>query len=209
MLTMMRSKGDDPTRTNCGSPRRLTYRLPYSSRKWLLTPGERRFFHQGLKPAVGERYLIAFKARLADVITVADWEGPHGRRIAHKHLDFVLIACQTTRIVAAVELNDASHNGSDHQQRDAFVFNALRAAGIPLVAFPVYQEYDPRKIRKRLLTAIHSQHRERTLPERGQTKERLLDSSSRPIIWRSNKLKFRSHSRKTVERHITEWATED
>jgi hypothetical protein len=125
-------------------------------RPGLLTPGERRFLHQGLKPAVGERYWISFKVRLADVITVADWESPHGRRIAQKHLDFVLITPRTTRIVAAVELNDASHNVPERQQRDAFVFEAIRAAGIPLVAFRVYPAYDPRKIRQRLLAAIRS-----------------------------------------------------
>jgi hypothetical protein len=121
-----------------------------------LSPGERRFYHQGLKPAVGDRYLISFKVRLADVITVADWESRHGRRIAQKHLDFVLTNPTSTRIVAAVELNDASHTISDRQQRDAFVARALRGAGVPLIAFKIYRAYDQQRIRQYILDAIQA-----------------------------------------------------
>lgn len=155
----MRSQGAYPTRTKRATSRRFTSRLPYVPRRSLLTPGERRFFHQGLKPAVGERYWISFKVRLADVITVEDWESPHGRRIAQKHLDFVLTTPRTTCIVAAVELNDTSHRARERQQRDAFVSQALRTAGIPLVAFPVSPKYHPGKIQQRLLAAIHSWRR--------------------------------------------------
>ncbi|MEK6238193.1 MAG: DUF2726 domain-containing protein, partial [Planctomycetales bacterium] len=118
-----------------GESKRSWVSPPYRSRGALLTPGERRFYQQGLKPAVGDRYLISFKVRLADVITVDDWESKHGRRIAQKHLDFVLTTPKTTRIVAAVELNDASHEASDRIRRDEFLRQALRSAGIPLVAF--------------------------------------------------------------------------
>jgi hypothetical protein len=129
-------------------------RLPYQPRRHLLSPGERRFFHEGLRPAVGERYLISFKVRLADVITAKEWDSPHGRRIAQKHLDFVLTTPKTTRIVAAVELNDASHDIADRQQRDTFVADALHAAGIPLVVFPIYRRYDHKKIQQHVLMAI-------------------------------------------------------
>ncbi|MCI0366353.1 MAG: DUF2726 domain-containing protein [Phycisphaerales bacterium] len=124
-----------------------------------MSPGERRFYHQGLQPAVEDRYLVSFKVRLADVITVKEWESRHGRRIAQKHLDFVLTTPQTTRIVAAVELNDASHGVDHRQQRDTFVTNALHAAGIPLVAFRIYRRYDHRRIRQIILAAINSHHR--------------------------------------------------
>lgn len=104
--------------------------------------------------AVGERYLISFKVRLADVITAKDWTSKYGRKISQKHLDFVLITPKTTRIVAAVELNDASHDASERQQRDEFLGQALRSAGVPLIAFPVYRSYNSQKIRRRILAAI-------------------------------------------------------
>jgi hypothetical protein len=133
--------------------------LPYRRRRGLLSPGERRFFHDGLKPAVDGRYLISFKVRLADVITVDDWKGKYGRKIAQKHVDFVLVTPKTTRVVAAIELNDTSHEMADREQRDAFVGDALRVAGIPLVGFPIYRQYDPKRIRQRILGAIKSLRR--------------------------------------------------
>lgn len=130
--------------------------LPYVSRRHLLTPGERRFHHQGLYPAVSQRYVISLKVRLADVITVDDWESPAGRKISQKHIDFVLVTPRTTRIVAVVELNDASHEEADRTQRDEFLTQALQAAGIPLITFPIYRTYDPRRIRQRIFAAIAS-----------------------------------------------------
>jgi hypothetical protein len=121
-----------------------------------LTAGEQRFYRQGLKPAVGDRYLISFKVRLADVITVEDWESTHGRRIAQKHLDFVLTDATTTRIVAAVELNDASYKATDRQRRDAFVADALHVAGIPLITIRIYRQYDQDRIRQHIVAAIDS-----------------------------------------------------
>jgi hypothetical protein len=104
-------------------------------------------------PAVGKRFLISFKVRLADVITVANWDSTHGRRISQKHLDFVLTTA-TARIIAVVELNDASHQKVDRQQRDEFVADALRAARIPFVTFPIYGKYNEQRIRNRILASI-------------------------------------------------------
>ena len=128
--------------------------LPYVARRHLLTPGERRFYHNGLRPAVATRYEVSFKVRLADVITVDDWLSAHGRRISQKHLDFVLTTPKTTRIVAAIELNDASHETIERKQRDEFLSEALRSAEVPLISFPVYRFYDPRKIRRRILDMV-------------------------------------------------------
>lgn len=104
-------------------------------------------------PAVGKRFLISFKVRLADVITVANWDSAHGRKISQKHLDFVLTT-PTTRIVAVVELNDASHQKLERQHRDQFVAEALRAARIPFVMFPIYGKYNEQKIRNRIQACI-------------------------------------------------------
>lgn len=128
--------------------------LPYVSRKTLLTPGERRFLLNGLQPAVGDRYLISMKVRLADLLAVQRWESRHGRRIAQKHIDFVLATPKATRIVAAIELNDASHLEEDRHYRDQFVADALHAAGIPLIAFPIYRRYEPQKIAHHIYATV-------------------------------------------------------
>ena len=110
-----------------------TETLPYTSRITLLTAGERRFFCDGLRPAVEQRYLVSFKVRLADVIAVDCWRSSFGSKIAQKHLDFVLISPTTTRIIAAIELNDASHKAPRRQRRDEFVRTALGSAHVPFV----------------------------------------------------------------------------
>ncbi len=138
--------------------------LPYLPRTHLLTLGERRFYHEGLKQAIGNRYLISFKVRLADVITVENWESTYGRKIAQKHLDFVLTTPKTTRIVAVIELNDATHESLDRQRRDNFLSEALHSAGIPLITFPIYQKYDSGKIRRRILATMAAIRRRRCLP---------------------------------------------
>lgn len=142
-------------KANRSTSRQQASRLPYRRRR-LLTAGERRFYQHGLKPAIEDRYLISFKVRLADLISVPDWESAHARRIAQKHIDFVLTTPKTVRVVAVVELNDASHNSGDRKMRDTFVSDALRSARIPLVTFPIYTRYDPAKIRHQLLAAIRS-----------------------------------------------------
>ncbi len=102
-----------------------------------------------INPATGEPWGPDFP-----VITVKDWQSRHGRKIAQKHLDFVLITYKATRIVAAIELNDATHDSTSRQQRDEFIEDALASARIPLVTFPIYQEYDPAKIRRQIFIAV-------------------------------------------------------
>ena len=104
-------------------------------------------------PAVRKRFLISFKVRLADVITVANLDSAQGRKISQKHLDFVLTT-PTARIVAVVELNDASHQKIERQHRDEFVAEALRAARIPFVTFPIYRKYNEQQIRSRIQACI-------------------------------------------------------
>ena len=159
---MVKRSSKSKRRSETGRTARPIEALPYVSRTHLLTPGERRFYHQGLVEAIGDRYLISFKVRLADVISTKHWESRHGRRIAQKHLDFVLTTPTTVRIVAAIELNDASHDVAERQSRDDFLFEALQSAGIPLIAFPVYRTYDGRKIKRRILAAITAQRRYRS-----------------------------------------------
>ena len=124
-------------------------KLPYRSRDKLLTDGERRFYKTGLKPAVGNRYEISLKVSLTDVITVPArlWDAPAGYRIRQRHVDFVLCTKRSLRIVAAIELDDASHLTEERRAKDDFLGEALRAAGIPLIRFPIYRRYDADKLR--------------------------------------------------------------
>ncbi|MCA9215715.1 MAG: DUF2726 domain-containing protein [Planctomycetales bacterium] len=129
----------------------------YHSRGHLLTEAEQRFYRTGLLPALAGRYHVSFKVRLMDVIGCdGSTRSAAFRKIQAKHLDFVLTTPKTARIIAAIELNDASHNHAHRKTRDAFVADALNSAGIPLLSFPIYSDYRPDVIRHHILSAIKS-----------------------------------------------------
>ena len=96
---------------------------------------------------------------MADVLTCPPdlWETPHGQRISQKHLDFVLYDRATARIVAAVELDDRSHELRDRHKRDVFVNQALRTAGVVLVRFRAACTYEAFTIRREIEIAIAGQ----------------------------------------------------
>jgi very-short-patch-repair endonuclease len=99
--------------------------------------------------AVGGRYHIAWKVRMADVLWVPGGTSNrqrHLNRIFAKHLDFVLCHPETSAPVLAIELDDSSHRESRRRERDSFVDAALDAADLPLLRIPVRRSYDPREL---------------------------------------------------------------
>jgi hypothetical protein len=123
--------------------RKVTRNLPYKSRRALLSRGEAAFYF-ALRAAIRGRFLIAFKVRLADLITCAKgaWEAGFGHLIARQHLDFVLCDARSTEVVLAIELDDRSHALRRRKDRDDFVNKALAAAGISLVRIRAAARYD-------------------------------------------------------------------
>jgi hypothetical protein len=108
--------------------------FPYVSRP-LLTRNEQPLYHWLIK-TLSQRYAIFAKVRLTDVIDVkkgTESFKSHWNRINAKHVDFLLCDPKSFVPVAAVELQDASHNRADRQERDVFVRDALAAAGVKLI----------------------------------------------------------------------------
>lgn len=123
--------------------------LPYTNQKRLLSDGERRFYQQGLLPAIGNRFNINLKTRLTDILGVpaGQWRAAAGRKISQRHVDFVLCSKKALSIVAVIELDDASHLSEGQEEKDNHLDDALFAAGIPILRFPIYKRYDAAKIR--------------------------------------------------------------
>lgn len=134
---------------------RASGRFPYTKRETLLSRGERAF-QTSLSEAVGDRYLIMYKVRVADIMTCseADWQRGYGGAISQKHLDFVLCERRSTRVVLAVELDDRSHEAEHRKRRDWFLNNALRAAGVPLLRIRARSQYSSVIIRRLVFAAI-------------------------------------------------------
>lgn len=109
----------------------------------LLTPPEREYF-AALVEAVGPRGHVFAKVRLADLLTPAEagaaWRTAFNR-IAQKHVDFVVCDRATMRVLCAIELDDSTHlTRPDRRERDGFLEEACRGAGLRLVRTPVKRE---------------------------------------------------------------------
>ena len=74
-------------------------------------------------------------------------------KVACKHFDYVLCD-EGLEIVAAIELDDASHNRSDRVERDRFIEWACKSAGLPLVRIKTAKHYDKNDLRRTILHAI-------------------------------------------------------
>ena len=116
--------------------------LPYRLRDDFLSAAELSFYRV-LATAVVGRAVVLTKVRLADLFFVPRSEGSAGfrNRIAQKHVDFLLCERETMRPLVGVELDDRSHQRSSRQERDGFVDEVFRVAGLPLMHLPVRSGY--------------------------------------------------------------------
>jgi hypothetical protein len=160
---------DRVTRSTNGKPRGIGRRpaearayddgpLRYRRSRGLFTPTEARFL-SSLDAAVGSTHRVFGKVRLADVIDVdssrskAMWQRAFNR-ISAKHLDYLVCERDSLDVVAAIELDDASHGIPDRQVRDRFVEDALATAHVRLVRIPVASTYDTAWLRSRILGTV-------------------------------------------------------
>lgn len=60
-------------------------------------------------------------------------------------------------MVAAIELNDRSHQRDETKQRDGFVAEVCQSVGPPLVQNPTHRQYSVNDLRERLLEEVGSQ----------------------------------------------------
>ena len=124
----------------------------------LFTPAERSFLGV-LDLAVGNDFRVFGKVRVGDVLaprTGLDRSVYQTalNRINRKHFDFVLCHPDDLAVLCAIELNDASHQRKDRQERDEFLNKACRSAGLPLIPFDARHAYSPTEISARIAEAI-------------------------------------------------------
>lgn len=132
----------------------------------LLTPAERSFFGV-LEQAVSSDYRIFAKVRLADLVrpvapgSRSEWQRAFNR-ISSKHVDFILCDPKSLSVLGAVELDDQSHQDAGRRGRDAFVDEALRSAGIPVVRFEAKRSYHPGSLRQAIQRLVYGDVPERS-----------------------------------------------
>jgi hypothetical protein len=131
--------------------------LPYfrAGRGLLMSNGEFAFYTV-LRRAVGQDFDIMSKVRAAAVVNCSrgDWAAGYGAPISQKELDFVLLKPGTSFVVAAVELDDKTHELPERRERDAFLDAAFDVAGVPLLRFRARARYECRAVRATVLEEL-------------------------------------------------------
>jgi hypothetical protein len=131
-------------------------RLPYVRRAMLLTRAEQDFFIV-LQQAIPTGWHLFPQVRLANLVDVAPYTRrsyTHFNRIAAKCVDFVLCDGTTLTPRLVIELDDASHQRPDRQQRDAFVDAVLQAARLPMLHVRWQPTYDRDQLAAQIHTAV-------------------------------------------------------
>lgn len=125
--------------------------FPYFRRRFCSVTEHR--FYLALLDAVGEEFVVMAKVRAAAIIgcSSANWRAGYGAPIAQKELDFILLRPRSSHVIAAIELDDKTHELAHRRERDAFLDGVFRAAGVPLLRFRPARRYDVEKLRDALL----------------------------------------------------------
>ena len=100
---------------------------------------------------------VMCKVRMADLVKPSRAEIDQRTafsKVSQKHIDFALVRSSDLSIVAAIELNDASHQKAQRQQRDQFVAHAFATASIPLLFYPACRTYLPNDVRAKVQQVV-------------------------------------------------------
>jgi hypothetical protein len=129
---------------------------PYLLRDDFLTPAERSLY--GVMNGILQgKAIICPKVRLGDLFFVtrdASSNQASRNRIERKHVDFVLCDPATMKPLAAVELDDKSHEAQHRKERDHFVDGVFEAAGLPLIRITAKRQYNVAEIGAQLTQAL-------------------------------------------------------
>ena len=129
--------------------------LPYRQRDDFLSAAELSFYRV-LVMALDGSHLVCPKVNLADIFFVArpNENQSYRNKIDRKHVDFLLCDSTTMKPVVGVELDDSSHARRDRQDRDEFVDQVFKAAGLPLLHVRAAASYSPQHIADLVRQAI-------------------------------------------------------
>lgn len=125
---------------------------PYKKKNYLFTVAESRFY-KSLRNFLSDEYSIFSKVRLADILFTPgkkDHYNPNWNKIRSKHVDFLVCDNDKYCPLAAIELDDSSHDSEDRIERDKFLDEIFEDAGLKLIRFKVAQYYDTEEFKAKL-----------------------------------------------------------
>ena len=135
-----------------------------------LSPAEKDFL-RALDSAVGSKYRVFTKVRLADIISPLHGDRWQSRfnRISAKHVDFLLCGVMNGEPCCAIELDDRTHTAGSRVERDGLLTHALQSAGVPIARFPVSRNYVGAEIMASVEAAVTKDPQIAVVPKTSQT----------------------------------------
>jgi len=136
------------------APRKLPPRFPYE-RKPFLTPAEIAYY-KVLRMIFADRYLIFAQVRVLDLCDVLDrpFNQVAVNRIDRRYVDFVLCHPRTFKPMAAIDLDDSTHDRPHCRQKDAFLDEVFRSIGMKLVRQRVRLTYSVAEVTQKVEAAL-------------------------------------------------------
>ncbi len=131
---------------------------PYRKRKYLLSVPERRFY-EWLQVVLPDDVVVIPQVVLSNILVPNVnrrdfWK--YQNKINRKTVDFVLFSLPYLEPLVAIEYDGRTHDRPDRRQRDIFVENALRNAGIEIIRIRHSNKLNYKAIEKLLLSTIDS-----------------------------------------------------
>lgn len=124
----------------------------------LFTPAEKNFL-RALDRAIGSRYRVFGKCRIADVVlpqkslSKKKWNR-HFWSVSSKHFDYVIADKTTLEVLCVIELNDSSHNKTDRAQRDVMIEEVCKSANLHLLWVKAQKRYDITALSEQITDSI-------------------------------------------------------
>lgn len=109
--------------------------LPYSLNKFFFTKHENSFYKELLPLSIEYNLAIFPKVRIIDFIKV-DSNNERQKwfnKISSKHVDFLLCSNDYYNPKIIIELDDYTHDKPNRIERDKFIDNVAKSAGIPIL----------------------------------------------------------------------------
>ncbi|HUI06391.1 MAG TPA: DUF2726 domain-containing protein [Verrucomicrobiae bacterium] len=148
VLVVLAAVGLAPLKSALGRKTSAPDKLPYRKKDYLLTATERSFYDV-LRGIAGDQLEVFAKVRLLDLLYLpkgTENRQSHNNRVMSKHVDFLLCDREKLSPLLVIELDDSSHERDDRAQRDAFVDEALGAAGLPILHVTAKRSYAPNEL---------------------------------------------------------------
>ncbi|PCH95464.1 MAG: hypothetical protein COB83_08535 [Gammaproteobacteria bacterium] len=127
-----------------------SFPFPFDSKLAVFTPAEKNFQNL-LEQAMGNKYRIINRVKLADIVTIRNGVSNRASQSAAtnaegKYLDFVICDRNSMKLLGAIDLVDTQGKGYKIK-KDWFVSGALEAATIPHIRIKIKANYTIDEIR--------------------------------------------------------------